>query len=114
MKLIRHTETNEFKNSDACIAIEYPLKASDINIAIVKINGRYPESGRVMNEQCKEIGFVMEGEGKVIIEGQEVALQKGDAVLIEAKERISWEGSLTMLMSCTPAWSPEQHTLISE
>ncbi len=113
MKLIPKGQANEFKNSDACVAFEYPLNDSAINIAVVVVNGRYPDKGCVMNEECKEIAFVMEGAGNVFIDDKEVKLEKGDAVLIEPGEKICWEGNLTMLMSCTPAWTPRQHKHIN-
>ena len=112
MKLIHFLETKEFKNSNSCVANEYSFNDSDINVAIVKISGRYPDNGRTMNEKCKEIGYVINGSGKIIVDGSEFILKKGDTVLIEPGEKFFWEGNLTMVMPCTPAWSPEQHKLV--
>lgn len=44
MKIVRKNETREFKNSEQCIAIEYSLEDKDINGAVGKISGRYPET----------------------------------------------------------------------
>lgn len=112
MKKISKNEAHEFKNSDVCIALEYPLHDSEINIAEITITGRYPDAGRVMNQKCKEVAFVMEGSGKAVVDDREVSLSKGDAVLIEVGEKIYWQGNLTLLISCTPAWSSEQYTHI--
>jgi mannose-6-phosphate isomerase-like protein (cupin superfamily) len=112
MKIIRSNDTQEFKNSDTCVATEYEFNDPAINIAVVKVTGRYPDSGRVVNEKCKELVFVLEGSGKIFIEEKEILLQKGDAVLIEPLEKIYWEGNLTMVIPCTPAWSSDQHTYI--
>lgn len=109
MKVVSKGQAKEFKNSDACTALEYPLEDSAINIAVVTVEGRYPDSGRVMNEECKEVAFVVQGAGKVFIDDKEVKLEQGDVVLIEPREKIYWEGNLTMLMPCTPAWTFEQH-----
>lgn len=54
MQIIHKEQTKEFKNSDVCIATEYPMTDKDINVAVVVITGRYPEKGRVMNEVCKK------------------------------------------------------------
>lgn len=109
MKIIRKNQTNEFKNSDACIATEYPLGDKDINGTVVMVRGRYPEKGRVVNEKCKEVAFIIEGKGKIVVEGSEVELNKDDVILIEAGERIYWEGDMKMFVSCNPAWYIGQH-----
>lgn len=109
MKEIRKDQTQRFKNSPVCTAIEYPLGDEDINGAVIELAGRYPDEGRVVNEKCKGLSFIISGSGKVVVEGKEVELQEGDMVLIEPGERYYWDGEMTMLMSCTPAWSPEQY-----
>lgn len=109
MKITRKKETKEFKNSEACTAIEYPMDDKDINGAVIELNGRYPGEGRTMNEKCKEMAYVIKGSGRVVVEGKEIQLREGDLVLIEPGERFFWEGAMTLFMPCTPAWSPEQH-----
>ena len=109
MKIIRRNQAEEFKNSNACKAIEYPLEDKDINGAIIELNGRYPDKGRVVNLKCKELAYIIEGSGKVVVEGKEVGLNKGDLILIEAGEKYFWEGNLKMFVPCTPAWYPGQH-----
>ena len=109
MKIIHKEGTKQFKNSDACTATEYPIGDKDINGAVVDLNGRYPDKGRVVNLKCKELAYVIEGTGKVVVENEEVKLQKGDLVLIEAGERYFFEGDLKMFVPCVPAWYPEQH-----
>ncbi len=112
MKIIQKHQTKEFKNSDVCTAIEYPLGDSNINIAVIKLSGRYPATGYAVNEECKEIGFVMEGSGIVCVEGEIVKLETGDSVLIEPHEKFYWDGTMTILMPCTPAWTPQQYKVV--
>jgi len=109
MKIIRKNQAKKFKNSDVCTAYEYPLNEREIDGAVVKIDGRYPSKGRVTNEKCKEVCYIIEGSGKIVIEDKEIIIDKGDLVLIEAGEKYYWDGDLTMFVSCTPAWYPEQH-----
>jgi mannose-6-phosphate isomerase-like protein (cupin superfamily) len=109
MQVVKKTATKKFTNSKSCTAIEYPMEDPDINGAVGKINGRYPEEGRVVNEVCKELGYVIKGSGRVVIEGREIELKKGDLILIQPGERYYWEGNLKLFMPCTPAWSPQQH-----
>jgi len=109
MKVIHRNQTEEFKNSDVCIATEYPLGDRAINGAVIKLNGRYPDEGRVVNLKCKELAYIINGSGKIVVEDKEIKLGKGDLLLIEPGERYFWEGNLTMFVPCTPAWYPEQH-----
>jgi mannose-6-phosphate isomerase-like protein (cupin superfamily) len=109
MKVVHKNQTKEFKNSEACTALEYPLGDRDINGAVVELNGRYPGKGRVVNLKCKELAYVVKGSGKLVVEGKELVLQEGDLALIEPGEKYFWEGNMTMFMPCTPAWYPEQH-----
>jgi mannose-6-phosphate isomerase-like protein (cupin superfamily) len=109
MKIIHKNQTKIFKASDACTAIEYPLKDKDINGAVIEIKGRYPDKGRVMNLECKEMAYVIKGSGKVEVEKEIVPLGEGDLVLINPGEKFFWEGNLIMFMSCAPAWHSEQY-----
>ena len=70
MKIIHKSQTKTFKNSENCVATEYPLGEKDINGALVELTGRYPSAGRVMNLKCKELVYVVRGFGTVILEGE--------------------------------------------
>jgi mannose-6-phosphate isomerase-like protein (cupin superfamily) len=61
------------------------------------------------NEKCTEIGYVIEGSGKLVIEGEEILFQEGDQLLLKPGQRYYWEAKATMFMPCAPAWYPEQH-----
>lgn len=111
--LIKKKDAKCFANSSKCTAYEYDFKDKDLNVALIEINGRYPETGRVVNEVCKEIVFVLEGAGSVIIEGKEFKLEEGDQVLIKPKHKYFFDGSLKILTPCVPAWFPEQHKEVS-
>lgn len=113
MKIIRKNETKKFQNSADCIAIEYPLGDKDINGSVIRLNGRYPETGTAHNTLCKEMAHIIRGEGKIVIEGDETIVTEGDVILIDPTERYHWEGNLEMFVSCTPAWTPEQHKIIT-
>ena len=109
MKKISKKETEEHKNSDVCLAIEYPLGDKDINGAVIQLNGRYPDKGRVVNEKCKELAYIISGSGRLVVEDKEVELGEGDLVLIEPGEKYFWKGKMTMFVPCAPAWYPGQH-----
>ena len=109
MILVTKDQTREFKNSDACIATEYTMGDKDINGAVVTVKGRYPEKGRVTNEVCKELAYIISGSGKIVVEGEEIMLNEEDLILLEPGERYYWEGDMKMFVPCTPAWFAEQH-----
>lgn len=89
------------------------LETKTLNGVIIKLNGRYPDKGTVVNMVCKEMGYVIKGSGKVVVENKKTKIEEGDLVLIEPKEKYYWEGNLELFVPCTPAWYPEQHKEIS-
>ena len=109
MKIVRKNQTKIVQNNNECIAIEYGLHDKDINGAIVELKGRYPKRGRTVNEKCKELAFVMAGQGKLVVENTEFELEAEDLILINPGERFYWEGNMRIFMPCTPAWYPQQH-----
>ena len=76
---------------------------------MVKLKGRYPDKGRVVNTVCKELAYITKGSGKIVVEGQEINFSSGDLILIEPGERYYWEGNFEIFSPCVPAWYPKQH-----
>lgn len=109
MKLVKPDQTKVYKNSEACTSIEYPLGDKDINGAVIRLNGRYPEKGYVTNEVCKEMAYVIEGAGTLTVSQETHEIKQGDVMLLLPGEKYYFEGQLTMFMPCSPAWYPEQH-----
>lgn len=113
MKVVKKSQAKRFKNSDVCIAYEYPLSDEDINGTVIEIAGRYPDNGRVMNEVCKELAFVLSGTVTLNVEGRVVKLEKGDEVLIETHEKYYWDGKCKLFVASVPAWNPKQHRKVN-
>jgi len=109
MKKIERKEAEEFQHGETCTVSEYSLGEEMIDAAIVKINGRYPDEGWVMNRISKEVAFVVNGQGKLVSEGGEEYLGKGDVALIESEEKFFWEGEMEIFIACTPAWKYSQY-----
>ncbi len=109
MNIARKNDTKEIKVSQSMTAHEYPVMDSTIHGAVVELNGRYPEKGRVMNEKCYEIGYVVKGQGKIVVENEEIEFSEGDQILIKPNEKYYWSANATLFMPCSPAWYPEQH-----
>lgn len=110
MKNVKKADARIFKNSDKCIAYEYPTKEKNLNMTVIDIEGRYPEEGQVVNKVCKEIIYVAQGSGKIVVEGKELELNAGDQVFINAGEKFYYSDcQFRLIVSCAPAYYPEQH-----
>jgi mannose-6-phosphate isomerase-like protein (cupin superfamily) len=112
MKISFKHQAMEKANSAACSVIEYDLNNEMIDAAIASIDGRYPDQCRVVNQQCDELAYVFEGEGKIVVNHEEYQLSAGDVVLIEAGEKYFWEGNMKLFLSCSPAWKKDQHQIV--
>lgn len=108
MKIIRKDESVPFKNSESCEVFEYGLQDGAGGIAVAEIRGRYPESGYVINDGCKEIAYILSGTGRIGWRRGEAELAPGDAVLIREGEEYFWEGSLSIVLTSFPAWDAKQ------
>ncbi|MBL7159918.1 cupin domain-containing protein [Candidatus Microgenomates bacterium] len=113
MEFVKKSKAKKFKSVPSTTVWEYEMKDEEINGAIAKINGRYPEKGRVVNEESKELVFVLEGKGRLVIEGKEIQFQKGDFLLILPGERYFWQGKMKIFMANTPKWKPDQHKFVN-
>jgi mannose-6-phosphate isomerase-like protein (cupin superfamily) len=108
MKIVRKNQSKTFKNSDVCDVSEYDLGQVDLGGAIVEVRGRYPDSGRVVNAECKEMAYILEGDGVIFIEGVETLFTAGDLIVIEAGERYFWDGKFSAFLFSAPAWNAGQ------
>lgn len=112
MQIIFKNQRREFKNSESCVAFEYPTTDRDINGAVIKLSGRYPDKGWAANEVCKEMGYIISGSGKLAVEDKEYEIGAGDLVLINPGEKFYWQGNMEIFMPCAPAWSPDQYKTV--
>ncbi|HSW86195.1 MAG TPA: effector binding domain-containing protein [Rhabdochlamydiaceae bacterium] len=112
MEYVKKQDAIKHENSPNCIVYEYPMANSDMNIAVAEITHRYPDQGYSINHKCTEMAYVLKGSGKLVTETQAINLSVGDAVLIPQDEKYYWEGNLTVVLPCAPAWYPEQHETI--
>jgi mannose-6-phosphate isomerase-like protein (cupin superfamily) len=111
MEIIKAEDSHTIESAKSCIATEYPTTSEDINIARVKILGRFPESGVMWNTAVEEIVYVESGDGRVVIDAVETEIKTGDVVLYQKGEKVFWEGEMILLIACTPAWKQEQHAV---
>lgn len=103
-------EGKPFKNSETCEGVAFNSTEVSHDIASITIDGRYPENGWAMNERSDEIIYVASGRGKLIRKDEAVQeLQQGNGAFVEAGTWFAWEGHMTIVMSCNPAFNPDQY-----
>ena len=113
MKIITKENSIKGTNLDNCKVDEYSFGDNDIDVGVVHLTGRYPKEGYCLNEVCKEVIYVLEGNGKIVFEDEEIYFKKDDAILIEPNTKYYWDvKECTATMTCTPAFSPKQYKLI--
>ena len=113
MQFISKNDSLERKNSDVCSATEYEFtNNSDINCAVIRLSGRYPENGFAVNSVCKELIYVIEGEGTLVTDQASVTLGQDDMITIHVGDKYSLQGNLKLLISSSPAWYPEQYSTV--
>lgn len=114
MRLIKGNDALNGANGNTCKYLEYSFEDKDIDLGISTITGRYPEEGYNINVVSKELVYVLDGSSKVCFEKDIIEINKGDAFLIEPGEKYYWETNYCVVTTtCTPAWSEEQHKIVS-
>lgn len=116
MKIVKKEEAEILKNSDTSSLLEYSiaLNDKDIDFCINTINGRYPKKGYCSNQECKEICYILDGEGTINKKNETNSFKQGDVILIDKKEIYYWDGNFKAILVCTPAWNKEQCKLYEE
>lgn len=113
MKVIKSKEAMEGKNAETCKTLEYSFGDDNIDLGTATITGRYPENGYAMNLISKELIYVIQGKVTLQFENEKVELLAGDAILIQPNDKYFFDAEYGVIsMTCTPAWSPEQHKLV--
>ena len=103
-----------FVNSDVCKGQSFAANAP-LDLAEIEISGRYPEFGWAMNREVYEMVYVKAGQGSLAIRGEaETQLAAGDVVSVAPGQAFAWDGDMTIVMACSPAFSTEQYEIIEE
>lgn len=112
MKHVTFKQTQKIVNSSTCTIYEYGGN-DDIDGAVAKINGRYPQIGWAMNTEVSEIIFVLDGEGTLVTKDKEHrhTLEKNSMMLIEKGEAYHFEGKFRLFIACTPPWNSKQYVI---
>lgn len=114
MKIVQSDRAKIVVNSDTSKLLEYSIELNDkdVDFCINTISGRYPEKGYCTNEKCKEICYVLEGNGTINKKEAKIHFNQGDVILIDKEEVYYWDGNCKIIMICTPVWYKEQCKLL--
>lgn len=108
--LIKKSQAGRIDNSDSCTVWEYKYPSKDFSFAKALIKTRYPDSGKVTNEECEEIYYVISGTGIIHSEKGDFEIEEGDLYYFE-KGEVYWveAENLEVILVNAPKWWPEQH-----
>lgn len=102
----------KFTNSDTCHGVSFASEDAPLDMAEITINGRYPEQGWARNHQSHEMVRVMNGQGKLWLKDDAtIELTVGEVIHIRPNTWFAWEGDMTILMTCSPAFNPDQYEI---
>lgn len=109
-------EKAQFYSGDGYSGMDYPSTDKDINFAVIKIEGRSPKIGYQVNTECKELLYIMEGNGTISLKErkEKISFKQGDVIVLEKNECYAFDGDFEAAVPCTPAWTSEQHKYIEE
>lgn len=115
MVYINKSESEEY-TGDGFSGIDYKKCDEEIDFAIIKVCGKSPKSGYQVNTDCKELLYIIEGSGTITIKNvsPEINFSKGDVIIINRGEQYAFDGNFEASVSCTPAWTSEQHQYMDE
>ena len=98
---------------------DYKLRDQDIDWVLIDMSGRYPVSGWAVNKVSKELCFVVRGKGEIILKGDDgsesrTKFFKNDVLLIPPNVKYHWQAKCRLGISCSPAWTSDQHETVED
>ena len=102
----------EFTNSPSCHGTAFAAGDAPLDIAEISINGRYPEQGWAQNHESHEMVRVLRGTGSLSLKDDTtIPLTEGDVVHVPPKTWFAWDGTMTIIMACSPVFTPDQYEI---
>jgi mannose-6-phosphate isomerase-like protein (cupin superfamily) len=105
--IIRFSDTNHKERGPMKIN-EYKINP-DFSGALIEIDGKH---GVVRCKAEDRIYFIIEGEGKFIIDGKESEVGKNDLVFIPKNTAYDIIGKMKFFLICSPEFKPEHDEFI--
>ncbi len=89
-----------------------PNKA--FSIAVVTMDGQYPENGWSLNDKCTETIYVQAGSLVANVDGKQFKLKSGDILSIVPGKKYRVRGKAMTVDVITPAWDKGQNHIITK
>ena len=94
---------------------EYGIGLEDIGLAVAKLNGRVPDEGRRVNKKCEEVFYVLKGRAWFCLGDDVFEVEESDVVHVPAGKAFHYVvSSMEVVIPTSPAFYPEQWSLVSE
>jgi len=108
--LIKKSSSEMKQNGESCTVWEYPFPSKNLWIAVVKIDGRYPEKGKAINKKCDIVYYIISWTGKIHNKDGSLDVSEWDSFFLEKNKWywVEWN-DLKMVLPSTPAWFFEQY-----
>jgi mannose-6-phosphate isomerase-like protein (cupin superfamily) len=91
-----------------CTIWEYNFPSKHLSIARSHINGRYPDVGQVINYDCEEVYYVLDGSGIIHSSGTSVEIKPHDIFVFRKNVEYWAEGAnLSLIVVNSPPWNPD-------
>lgn len=84
----------------------------DQTIALIEMDGIYPEKGYSLNEVCTETIFVIEGELEIEVGETKAILKENDLFMILPGKKYRTRGKAKALDLITPIWDKNQNHIV--
>ena len=72
----------KINHMSTCTTQEFKFKNKNLNFALARINGRYPEVGQALNLKCDMVYYCLAGQGTVSLTGRKKKIKPGQALLV--------------------------------
>ena len=111
---VSKSEVELRKGSPSMSIKSYPSDLKELSVARIWVNGRHPneEGAQFIEHKCNVLIYVIKGEGKVIIDGQEFEVKAEETVTIPSGQKYYIIGNVDYIAATSPTYSREQNEVI--
>ncbi len=109
MQIVKQKKTRRRDASPTTSVEEYLMPEKTVSGATAIIYGRYPEKGFVTNLVSHELALVLSGNGFIGTKRKRIAIELGDCILIQPREKYYWDGHMALFIVSAPRWRAKQH-----
>jgi len=103
----------KINHMSTCTTQEFKFKNKNLNFALARINGRYPEVGQALNLKCDMVYYCLAGQGTVSLTGRKKKIKPGQALLVGKNKKYYVIGKkLAVLIISNPVWDKRQYRTI--